>query len=153
MGRRGRPDRSGRLGRSGWPKFEVGESIATRKGSQGALTSLVDSFPGLIGGSADLTGSNGTKTGSEAQTSDNPWRPPDQLRGARARNGGGLMVGAALHGGVIPFGGTFLVFSDYMRPAVRLAALCRRRSASSCGHTIRWVLARTALPTNRWNTS
>ena len=102
------------------------ETVATRKASQAVLEALVPALPELLGGSADLTGSNLT-----------------MVKASRAigREGGGnylfygvrefgmcaVMNGLALHGGVVPYGGTFLVFSDYARNALRLAALMRQR--------------------------
>jgi transketolase len=102
------------------------ETVATRKASQNALELLVAALPEMIGGSADLTGSNLTMVKASK---------------AVGREGGGnyvfygvrefgmcaVMNGLALHGGFIPYGGTFLVFSDYARNALRLAALMKRR--------------------------
>ncbi len=97
--------------------------IATRKASQNALEVLTSTAPELIGGSADLTGSNNTKTAAT-----DPMRAADYggryvHYGVREHAMAAAMNGMALHGGVIPYGGTFLTFSDYCRPAIRLAAL------------------------------
>ena len=88
-----------------------------------ALTAAVPGVPGLTAGSADLTSNTGTQLGGAS-----PFTPDDatgrQIHfGVREHAMGAVMNGLALHGGVLPVGGTFLVFSDYMRPAVRLAAL------------------------------
>ena len=79
-------------------------------------------MPGFIGGSADLTGDTGTELTGGVQSRNRRWRA-SIFFGVASHAMGSALVGAALHGGVLPFGGTFLVFSDYMRPAVRLAAL------------------------------
>lgn len=110
----------------GWesslPTFSPGDSIATRKASQAVVTALQSVAPGFIGGSADLTGNTGTKLESDAQSLSTP-AGQQIFFGVREHAMGAALVGAALHGGTLPFAGTFLVFSDYMRPAVRLAAL------------------------------
>ncbi len=102
--------------------FEVGASVATRKASQQVLTAVAEACPLVVGGSADLTGSNGAKVAAEAHE---PQEPAGRqvYFGVREHAMGATMVGAAHHGGVMPVGGTFLVFSDYMRPSVRLAAM------------------------------
>lgn len=114
----------------GWesalPSFTAGDSIATRKASQAVVTSLESVAPGLIGGSADLTGNTGTKLDSDAQSLSTP-AGQQIFFGVREHAMGAALVGAALHGGTLPFAGTFLVFSDYMRPAVRLAALSKAK--------------------------
>lgn len=105
------------------PTFEVGESIATRVAVQRALDACLDSHPGLVSGSADLTGNTGTKlSGQSVMSFDDPQGRQIHF-GIREHAMGAIMVGMALHGGVIPVGGTFFVFLDYMKPAVRLAAL------------------------------
>ncbi len=113
-------------GVAGWvealPTFETGDSIATRKANQAVLTALEESLGGIMGGSADLTGSNGVALGGGVQSADDPGGR-QIFFGVREHGMGSAIVGMALHGGVIPLGATFLVFSDYMRPAVRLAAL------------------------------
>ena len=97
--------------------------VATRKASQMCLENIVKYIPQIIGGSADLAASNltfveGMKTITAADYSGN-----NIMYGIREHAMGAIMNGLALHGGVIPYGGTFFVFSDYMRPAMRLAAL------------------------------
>ena len=97
--------------------------VATRKASEMALEAINAAIPATIGGSADLTGSNNTKTkGQEPLTADN-YGGRYIYYGIREFGMAAAMNGMALHGGVIPYGGTFLVFTDYARPAVRLSAL------------------------------
>jgi transketolase len=97
--------------------------VATRKASEMALEAINAAVPSTIGGSADLTGSNNTKTkGLETLTADN-YAGRYIYYGIREFGMAAAMNGMALHGGVIPYGGTFLVFTDYARPAIRLSAL------------------------------
>ena len=98
-------------------------TIATRKASELALEAINTAVPATIGGSADLTGSNNTRTkNQEPLTADN-YGGRYIYYGIREFGMAAAMNGMALHGGVIPYGGTFLVFSDYCRPAIRLSAL------------------------------
>ena len=100
---------------------------ATRKASQAALEVFTAAIPEMIGGSADLTGSNNTRTkATEPITPDNPGGRYLHF-GVREHAMAAAMNGMALHRGVIPYGGSFLIFSDYCRPAIRLAALMRQR--------------------------
>jgi transketolase len=100
---------------------------ASRVASQKALEALVPAVPEMIGGSADLTGSNNTNVkGIPAITPQN-FGGRYIHYGVREHGMAAAMNGMALHGGIIPYSGTFLVFSDYMRPAIRLAALMRQR--------------------------
>jgi transketolase len=102
-------------------------SLATRAASQNALEVINPALPELIGGSADLTGSNNTKTKSlEPFTADNP-KGRYIYYGIREHAMAAAMNGMALHRGVIPYGGSFLTFTDYCRPALRLCALMRQR--------------------------
>ena len=98
-------------------------AIATRVASERVLAAITPVLPGLIGGSADLTGSNNTRTA--AHTIFNKSHPGGNYLhyGVREHAMAAAMNGMALHGGVIPYGGTFLVFTDYCRPSIRLAAL------------------------------
>jgi transketolase len=97
--------------------------VATRKASEMALEKINSACPWTIGGSADLTGSNNTKTKAlEPLTQDN-YAGRYIYYGIREFGMAAAMNGMALHGGVLPYGGTFLVFSDYSRPAIRLGAL------------------------------
>ena len=103
------------------------QKVATRKASELALEVLTANIPEMVGGSADLTGSNNTKTKATK-----PFRPNDYsgryvYYGIREFGMAAAMNGMALHGGIIPYGGTFLVFSDYCRNAIRLSALQHTR--------------------------
>ncbi len=101
--------------------------VATRKASEMALEAINAAIPSTIGGSADLTGSNNTKTKNlEPLTGDN-YAGRYIYYGIREFGMAAAMNGMALHGGVIPYGGTFLVFTDYARPAIRLSALQKAR--------------------------
>ena len=137
------PDRAGLLERlrarrlpDGWadaiPAFEPGKDVATRSASGAVLAAIAPVLPELWGGSADLAGSNNTTPKGEPS-----FFPPERSSkeftgdwygrvlhfGIREHAMGSVLNGIALHGLTLPYGGTFLVFSDYMRPAVRLAAL------------------------------
>jgi transketolase len=100
---------------------------ATRKSSEMALGPLTEAFPELIGGSADLTGSNNTKTSATKPLNKDDYSGRYVYYGIREFGMSAAMNGMALHGGIIPFGGTFLIFSDYARPAIRLSALQNAR--------------------------
>ena len=103
------------------------QKVATRKASELALEAVVPLAPGMIGGSADLTGSNNTKTKDlQPLTADN-YGGRYIYYGIREFGMAAAMNGMALHGMLLPFGGTFLVFADYMRGAIRLSALQRAR--------------------------
>ena len=108
-----------------YPDFVSGESLATRKAFGATLDQFAKSLPNLIGGSADLEPSNYTgnfaKTYSDFQVHNQSGR--NIAFGVREFPMAAMMNGMALHGGVIPFGGTFLVFADYERPALRLGAI------------------------------
>ena len=101
--------------------------IATRQASQKVLEALVPAVPELVGGSADLTGSNLTQTKTMLPVSADDFSGRYIFFGVREHGMGAAMNGIALHGGLIPYGGTFLVFSDYCRPAIRLSALMKAR--------------------------
>ena len=104
------------------------QKIATRVASQKALDAIIPACPALFGGSADLTGSNNTKAGGQQIFSaDNPAGTYVHY-GVREHGMAAAMNGIALHGGAIPYGGTFLVFTDYCRPSIRLSALMRQRA-------------------------
>lgn len=100
---------------------------ATRKASGEALAVLTAAIPELIGGSADLTGSVNTKTPSTLPISATDFSGRYMHYGVREHGMGAVMNGLALHGGFIPYGGTFLVFADYMKGAIRLSALMGQR--------------------------
>jgi transketolase len=104
------------------------QKVATRKASELALGAINALLPETIGGSADLTGSNNTKTKDQAPFTADNYGGRYVYYGIREFGMAAAMNGMALHGGVIPYGGTFLVFSDYCRPAIRLAALQQIRS-------------------------
>ena len=108
--------------------FAAGKKVATRKASEIALESLTKHIPDLIGGSADLTPSNNTMTKSTTVLDADHYGGRYVHYGIREFGMAAALNGMALHGGVIPYGGTFLVFSDYARPAIRLAALQEVRS-------------------------
>ncbi len=114
------------------PTFEAGTSVATRAASGKIINALAAEMPELWGGSADLAGSNnttisGAKSFIPVQNSTEQWSGDPYGRvmhfGIREHAMGAIVNGIVLHGPTRPFGGTFLIFSDYMRPAVRLAAL------------------------------
>jgi transketolase len=103
------------------------EEIATRKASEISLESLVEALPEMVGGSADLTGSNNTKTKTMKVIAPGNYAGRFIHYGVREHGMAAAMNGMALHGGIIPFSGTFLTFSDYCRPSIRLAALMGQR--------------------------
>jgi transketolase len=112
----------------GWqdaiPTWEVGEKVATRNAGKKVLDALVPVVPGLVGGGADLTGNTGVELDDASGAFSVSNQKGRQIHfGIREHAMGGIMNGMAAHGGVRPFGGTFFVFSDYMRGSVRLAAL------------------------------
>ena len=102
-------------------------NIATRQASQNALVALADIIPNLAGGSADLTGSNLTKTSVMHGVTSENFSGNYIYYGVREHGMAAAMNGIALHGGLIPYGGTFLIFTDYARPSIRLAALMGQR--------------------------
>ncbi|KTR82472.1 transketolase [Novosphingobium barchaimii] len=102
-------------------------NIATRKASENALNVLVPAIPEMIGGSADLTGSNNTKAKNQAPLTADDYAGRYVYYGIREFGMAAAMNGMALHGGVIPYGGTFLIFSDYCRNAIRMSALQETR--------------------------
>ncbi|MBW7837624.1 MAG: transketolase [Sphingomonadales bacterium] len=103
------------------------KAVATRKASEIALEVINRAVPATIGGSADLTGSNNTKTKDQAPLTADNYGGRYVYYGVREFGMAAAMNGMALHGGVVPYGGTFLVFTDYCRPAIRLSALMRQR--------------------------
>ena len=125
-------------GLSGWeaklPTFEPGTDLATRRAINQCLDATAEVIPGLVAGSADLTKNNGVKLANGTlQSADDPGG--NQVHyGIREHGMAAAMTGMALHGGVLPVGGTFFIFSDYMRPAVRLAALSQAHVVYSWTH-------------------
>ncbi|WP_133365378.1 transketolase [Qipengyuania sediminis] len=107
--------------------LEKPQEVATRKASELALAALNPAVPETIGGSADLTGSNNTKAGGIAPLTAGNYGGRYLYYGIREFGMAAAMNGMALHGGVVPYGGTFLVFTDYCRAAIRLAALQQAR--------------------------
>jgi len=105
----------------------AGAKKATRAWSEATLERLIPALPALIGGSADLTGSNNTRIVDQPVVAAGSYAGSYIHYGVREHAMAAVMNGMALHGGLIPYGGTFLVFSDYCRPAIRLTALMRQR--------------------------
>jgi transketolase len=103
------------------------KEIATRSASEFALEALVPALPEMVGGSADLTGSNNTRTKGMKVLNAADYAGRFIHYGVREHGMAAAMNGMALHGGIIPYSGTFLVFSDYSRPSIRLAALMGQR--------------------------
>lgn len=113
------------------------ESVATRVASQKMLDALAPGMPELVGGSADLSGSVGTVTGLSKNIGRDSWDGNYISYGVREFAMGAMMNGMALHGGVIPYAGTFMMFSDYAKNAIRLAALM--------GLRVIWVLTHDSI--------
>jgi transketolase len=110
------------------PSFGPKDAQATRAASGKVLNAIAAKIPDLIGGSADLTGSNNTEIKDAGVFSATNHTGRNFHFGIREHGMGATLNGLALHGGFIPFGGTFLIFSDYMRPSIRLAALTHLRT-------------------------
>ena len=104
------------------------QKLATRVASQKTLEAILPACPILFGGSADLTGSNNTKVGDQSIFDRNNYSGSYVHYGVREHGMAAAMNGIALHGGAIPFGGTFMVFTDYCRPSIRLSALMGQRA-------------------------
>ncbi len=125
-------------GLEGWaerlPSFQAGTQLATRRAINQCIDATADHLPGLVAGAADLTGNTGVAiTGGEVQDRAHPGG--NQVHyGIREFAMASAMTGMALHGGVLPVGGTFFVFSDYARPAVRLAAISEAHVVYSFTH-------------------
>ena len=112
----------------GWDKdlpdfSDADKPMATRSASGKVLNSIAEKIPGLIGGSADLAPSNNTIIKSSRDFQKGTYDGRNIRFGVREHAMGGILSGIALHKGLIPYGGTFLVFSDYMRPSIRLASI------------------------------
>ncbi|WP_432779135.1 transketolase [Burkholderia gladioli pv. alliicola] len=107
---------------------DSGDEMATRKASGAVLDRLFAAIPELLGGSADLTPSNNTKAKQQVEIAPGRYDGAYIHYGVREHGMAAAMNGIALHGGLIPYGGTFLCFSDYCRPAIRLAAMMRIRT-------------------------
>ena len=109
--------------KSNIPAFEPESTLATRQAMPLAITASLPDLPGLMLGSADLTGNTGVKIGALSAHSASHPEGQQIYFGIREHAMAAAMVGMALHGGILPVGGTFFVFADYMRPSIRLAAL------------------------------
>jgi transketolase len=119
---------------TGLPTFEQGENVATRQAMAKTLTACRDTIPAIISGAADLTGNTGTKVGGAVNLS-TEHRDGRQIHfGIREHGMGASLIGMAAHGGVIPLGGTFFVFSDYARPTLRLSALSKVKAVFVFSH-------------------
>ena len=116
------------------PTWAAGEKVATRKASAAVIAAIQDVVPGLVGGGADLTGNTGTAIKDEGVQSTTEPGGRQIYFGIREHGMGAAMNGMAMHGGTLPIGGTFLIFSDYMRPSVRLAAISRAHVIYSWTH-------------------
>ena len=103
--------------------FDLKSSEATRKSSAFILENITENLPELIGGSADLSGSNNTITKHSKVIKSSNFKGNYIHYGVREHGMAGIMNGMALHSGIIPYGGTFLIFSDYCKPSIRLSAL------------------------------
>ncbi len=125
-------------GVEGWatklPSWDPGDKVATRKASGACFNAVLDVVPGLVGGGADLTGNTGTQLKEQARQSAEDPDGRQIFFGVREHAMGAAMNGMALHGGVVPVGGTFFVFSDYMRGSVRLAAISEAKLVYSWTH-------------------
>jgi transketolase len=125
-------------GVDGWaeklPTWSLGEKVATRKASGACLAAAAEVVPGLVAGGADLTGNTGTQLkGMGVMSADDPGGRQIYF-GVREHGMAAAMTGMALHGGLVPVGGTFFVFSDYLRPAMRLAAMSEAKVVYSFTH-------------------
>ena len=116
------------------PVFDESTNLATRQAFQKVLEATVNSVPNVLAGAADLTGNTGAKLPSTSGYSASNPSGKQVYYGIREHAMGAAMVGMALHGGVIPVGGTFFVFADYMRPSIRLAALSKARCVFVFSH-------------------
>ncbi len=125
-------------GLPGWasllPSWAAGESLATRVACSDVLGAIADAVPALVGGGADLTGNTGTKLDGHGTIGPHTFGGRQIHWGVREHGMGSVMNGMAMHGGVLPFGGTFFVFSDYMRPTIRLAAMSEAKVAFVWSH-------------------
>jgi transketolase len=125
-------------GREGWeaklPSWDAGDEVPTRKACSAVLDAILDVVPGLMGGGADLTGNTGTQLKAKSPITRDDFTGRQIHFGVREHGMGSIMNGMALSGGALPFGGTFLIFSDYERPAVRLAALSGAKVAFVWSH-------------------
>ena len=125
---------SARVVEAALPVFDASTNLATRQAFQKVLEATAVTLPNVIAGAADLTGNTGAKlSGTSGYSAQSP-AGKQVYYGIREHAMGAAMVGMALHGGVIPVGGTFFVFADYMRPSIRLAALSKARCVFVFSH-------------------
>ena len=120
--------------RSLLPEFDKTANFSTRQVIQKVLDASLPALPGLISGSADLTGNTGTKLSKQVAQSETAPDGRQIYFGIREHTMGAAVVGMALHGGLLPVCGTFFVFADYMRPAIRLAALSKAKCVFVFSH-------------------
>lgn len=116
------------------PQFDGDSKLATRQAFQKVLEASIESIPTILSGAADLTGNTGTKIGGASAFSASQPDGTQVYYGIREHAMGSALVGMAMHGGVLPVAGTFFVFADYMRPAIRLAALSRAKCVFVFSH-------------------
>ena len=116
------------------PTFEQDSTLATRQAMPLAISASLGELPGLMLGSADLTGNTGVKIGALNAHSAQNSQGQQIYFGIREHAMAAAMVGMALHGGILPVGGTFFVFADYMRPSLRLAALSHAKAIFVFSH-------------------
>ncbi len=116
------------------PQFDGDSKLATRQAFQKILEASVESIPTILSGAADLTGNTGTKIGGASAFSASQPEGTQVYYGIREHAMGSALVGMAMHGGVLPVAGTFFVFADYMRPAIRLAALSQAKCVFVFSH-------------------
>jgi transketolase len=125
-------------GVAGWeaklPSWSAGEELATRVAIKKCVNATLDVVPGVLSGGADLTGNTGTDLDDNVRQSAERPDGRQLYFGVREHGMGGILNGMALHGGTIPVGGTFFVFSDYMRGAVRLAAISEAHTVFVWSH-------------------
>ncbi len=108
------------------PRFQPGKEVATRSASAEVIQVLSAELPGLVGGAADLAPSTRTLISKSTDIARGRYQGRNLRFGVREHAMGGMVNGISLHGGFIPYGATFLIFSDYMRPSIRLAAIMRQ---------------------------
>jgi transketolase len=116
------------------PSFDADTNLATRQAFQKVLEATQEVLPHVLAGAADLTGNTGAKISQTSAYSPSSLNGQQIYYGIREHAMGAALVGMALHGGVIPVGGTFFVFADYMRPSIRLAALSKARCVFVFSH-------------------
>ena len=119
--------------------FQTKPKMATRQCSSSVISSITNILPELIGGSADLSGSNNTKTENSKVITAKNFSGNYIHYGVREHAMGAAMNGIALYGGLIPFGGTFLIFSDYLKPSLRLSAFMNLRVIYIFSHELYWI--------------